>query len=116
MRSGEGSVAICCEIDEVPGKAFDALVDVFDYADVVRKLHDKPAEDAKAALAFAQSLERGPVYLHSRLPSELVESWGLTPIEDEAELARLASGRRLTIVIEEAQRLRPRFTGPTDDL
>jgi hypothetical protein len=116
VRAGEGAIAICCEIDEVPGKAFDALVDVIDYADVVRKLHDKPAEDAKAARALAQSLERGPVYLHSRLPAELVESWGLTPIENEAELARLASGRRLTIVIEEAQRLRPRFTGPADEL
>jgi hypothetical protein len=115
LRAGEGSIAICCEIDEAPGKAFDALVDVMDYSDVVRRLHDKPAEDAKAALALAQSLERGPVYLHSRLPAEMVESWGMTPIQNESELARLASGRRLTIVIEEAQRLRPRFTGSTDD-
>jgi nickel-dependent lactate racemase len=116
MRSGEGSIAICCEIDDVPGKAFDALVDVIDYANVVRRLHDRPAEDAKAALALAQSLERGPVYLYSRLPAELVESWGVTPIADEAELTRLAHGRRLTIVIEEAQRLRPRYTGPMDEL
>lgn len=115
VRSAEGSVALCCDIDEIPGKAFDALVDVMDYGEVARKLHDRPAEDAKAALALAQSLERGPVYLRSRLPAELVESWGITPIEDEAELARLARGRRLTIVIEEAQRLRPRFTGAADE-
>ena len=37
-------------------------------------------------------------------------------VADAGELERLASGRRLTIVIEEAQRLRPRYIGPSDEL
>ena len=39
---------------------------------------------------------------------EAVESLGMTAIESDAELARLAAGRAHCIIIEEAQRLVPR--------
>ena len=66
------------------------------------------ANDAHPAVVLAKALEEGPVYLRSRLPSDVVESLGMTPIESDAELARLAAGREHTIIIEEAQRLTPR--------
>jgi lactate racemase len=76
---------------------------------VATKLRHDPAADARAALTLAQALDRGPVYLRSRLPDDVVESLGMTPIASDAELSRLASGRRHCVVIEEAQRVKPRL-------
>jgi hypothetical protein len=56
------------------------------------------------------------VYLRSLLPDEVVESLGMAPIASDAELARLASGRPHVVVIQEAQRLKPRYVGEPDDL
>jgi hypothetical protein len=49
------------------------------------------------------------VYLRSRLSPELVESIGMTPLESDAELSRLAAGRDHCVIIEEAQRVIPRL-------
>lgn len=107
----DGAIALCCELDELPGGSFESLVDAVDFADVARRLRSAAAADARPAMILAQALDRGPVYLRSRLPADVVESLGMTPIENDAELSRLAAGRRHCVVIEEAQRLRPRLVG-----
>jgi hypothetical protein len=104
-----GAIALCCELEDPPGGSFESLVDVVDFAAVARRLRTDAAADARPAMILAQALERGPVYLRSRLPADVVESLGMTPIESDAELSRLAAGRRHCVVIEEAQRVRPRF-------
>jgi hypothetical protein len=43
------------------------------------------------------------------LPAEVVESLGITPLDDDEELARLAATRGHCVVIEEAQRLAPQL-------
>ena len=111
VLSPEGAIAVCCELKEKPSGAFDELADAVDFGAVARRLRRDPATNALPARVLARSLERGPVYLLSRLPTDLVESLGMTPIENEAELSRLAAGRRHCVVIEEAQRLRPRYAG-----
>lgn len=111
VRAAEGALAICCELTEPPGDAFGALVDAMDYQQVVRSLRGNDAADAKQALILAQALARGPVYLRSALAPELVESYGMTAVESDAELSRLGAGRWHTIVIHDAQRLRPSLAG-----
>jgi hypothetical protein len=111
VASPDGAIAVCCDLDEPPAGSFEALVDSMDFAAVARELHNSAAADARPAMVLAQALERGPVYLRSRLPAEVVESLGMTPIESDAELSRLVAGRRHCVVIEEAQRVRPRLVG-----
>jgi hypothetical protein len=109
VLSPEGAIAVCCEIEEPPAGPFEKLRDAVDYAAVVRKLSGDSAADARSARILARAIERGPVYLLSRLPADVVESFGMTPIESDAELTRLAASRRHCVVIEEAQRVRPRL-------
>jgi len=115
VRPG-GSIAVCCELDAPPSGSYESLVDAMDLAAVATKLRKSHAADARPALVLAQAVERGPVYLRSGLPDEVVESLGMTPIASDAELARLAAGRRHVVVIDEAQRVKPRYVGVNDDL
>jgi hypothetical protein len=112
----EGAIAVCCELAERPAGSFEALVDAADFGDVAAGLKRSAAADARPALVLAQALERGAVYLRSELPDDVVESLGMTPIASDAELARLTSGRRHCIVIDEAQRVKPRYLGDADEL
>jgi hypothetical protein len=109
VLSPEGAIAVCCELEELPAGPLEKLRDAVDFAAVARKLHGASAADARSARILARALDRGPVYLLSRLPADVVESLGMTPIENDAELTRLAASRRHCVVIEEAQRVRPRL-------
>jgi hypothetical protein len=107
----DGAIAVCSNLADMPCGAFETLVDAVDWDAVQRDLRRDAGHNARPALALARALERGPVFLKSRLPPEVVESLGMTPIETDAELSRLASSREHCVVIEEAQRLQPRFVG-----
>ncbi len=113
VLSPEGAIAVCCEIEELPAGPLDKLRDAVDFAAVARKLQGASGADARAARILARALDRGPIYLLSRLPADVVESLGMTPIENDAELTRLAASRRHCVVIEEAQRVRPRLVDGT---
>ena len=103
-----GAIAVCSELETSPTGPLLRLREAVDFNEVQRELTRDEANDAHPAVVLAKALEEGPVYLRSRLPSDVVESLGMTPIESDAELARLAAGREHTIIIEEAQRLTPR--------
>jgi hypothetical protein len=110
------AIAVCCEVEEPPSGSYESLVDAVDLEKVAAKLRKSHAADARPALVLAQAVERGPVYLRSLLPDDVVESLGMAPIASDAELARLAAGRPQVVVIQEAQRLKPRYVGEPDDL
>lgn len=103
-----GAIAVCSELDAPPTGPLLRLRDAVDFGEVQRELSRDEANEAHPALVLAKALEEGPVYLRSKLSSEAVESLGMTAIESDAELARLAAGREHCIIIEEAQRLVPR--------
>jgi hypothetical protein len=104
-----GAIAVCSELDEPPSGSLNRLLDVVDFGEVQQELLQDRTADAQPAIVLAQALELGPVYLRSRLPAEVVESLGMTPIDGDDELARLAAGREHCIVIEEAQRVVPKL-------
>lgn len=103
-----GAIAVCSELATPPTGPLQRLREAVDFGEVQRELSRDEANEAHPALVLAKALEEGPVYLRSKLPSEVVESLGMTAIESDAELARLAAGREHCILIEEAQRLVPR--------
>jgi lactate racemase len=106
-----GAIAVCTELDEPPSGPLNRLLEAVDFGEVQAALHQDDAVQAAPAMTLAKALDFGPVYLRSRLPADVVESLGMTPIEDDDELARLAAGREHCVVIEEAQHVVARFTG-----
>ena len=104
-----GAIAICTELDEPPSGSLNRLLEAVDFGEVQQELLEDEDADARPAMVLAQALELGPVYLRSRLPADVVEALGMTPIQDDNELARLAAGREHCVVIEEAQRVVPKL-------
>jgi hypothetical protein len=108
LRPG-GAIAVCTELTTPPSGPMNRLLEAVDFGDVQDALAQDDPVEAYPAVVLAQALDAGPVYLRSRLPADVVESLGMTPIEDDEELARLAAGRDHCIVIEDAQRIVPKF-------
>ena len=102
-----GAIAICSELADAPGPSLRRLVGSNDYAQLERKIRSDRYADTRAALLVCRALEQGPIYLHSQLDSDLVESLGLAPISSDAELTRLAKSYRCPLVLEDAHRLLP---------
>ncbi|MCG8448433.1 MAG: lactate racemase domain-containing protein [Pirellulales bacterium] len=102
-----GSVAICSEISELPGRASEYLAGSEDYQLAEREILRDGSSDSWAVWQLCRALERGPVYLRSQLPVGVVESLGIVPITSDEELERLAQAHDHAIVLEEAQRLLP---------
>ncbi len=98
-----GAVAICCEFKSRPGKSLNRLMGCTDLAAAEQKLLHERASDSWPAWHLAQALQRGPVYLLSRMDPETVEELGVAPIADLDELARLASRHESCIVLDDAQ-------------
>jgi hypothetical protein len=59
--------------------------------------------DATAAKVIADCLERGRVFLRSRLADSVVEEMGLAPLHDPQELQRLVDRASSCLVIGSAQ-------------
>jgi nickel-dependent lactate racemase len=104
-----GATALCTELDEPPSGSMTRLLEAVDFGEVQQELAQDNAVEAHPAMVLARALESGPVYLRSRLPADVVVSLGMTPIEDDEELSRLAAHRHHCVVIEEAQRVLPKL-------
>jgi len=111
VLSPDGAIAVCSSLEAPPQGAFQQLTQAVDLTEAQRHLRRDASPAARSARILAQALERGPVYLRSRLPGEVVEAMGITPLDDDDQLARLAVGREHCVVIEEAQRVAPQLVG-----
>ena len=107
MLEEDGVLVVYSELAEPPAGPFELLCESVDFAEIAEELSLDAHADAEAAIVLARALDRGPVYLRSQLPSDVVESLGMAPIESDDELSRLASRRRRCVLVEQAQRLVP---------
>ncbi len=102
LRGPSGAIALCAELPKRLGKSLRHLQSAHDTRSARRKIaHDHDA-DTHAAAALAEVLERGPVFLLSNLPGEVVEDLGMAPIAEADELVRLAHRMADCIVIDDA--------------
>jgi nickel-dependent lactate racemase len=99
----EGAVALCTELATAPGPALMELADADDLDAALERIRDAHSPDAEAAWQLAHALKQGPVYLLSRLDDEVVESLGLAPVEQAAQIGRLARRFDSCIVLAGAQ-------------
>jgi nickel-dependent lactate racemase len=98
-----GTIALCTELDAPLGPALQSLRGA-EHPDVVLRhiMHDRPA-DTLAAVQLMHALDRGRVYLLSRLSGSAIEELGVAPIENSQQVARLAARYPSCIVLANAQ-------------
>lgn len=100
------ALALWTELDEPVGEMLGRLAHADDLGRVAESLLDESGPAALAAWRIALALDRGPVYLRSRLDDQAVEDLGFTPIASETELERLAARHENPILIDDAQHVR----------
>ena len=111
VRPG-GVLAVWSELEQPIGEELALLADADDPSRLGEELAQHSGEEALAAWRVMQALDRGPVFLHSRLPAEGVESLGLAPVETADQMLRMINRFGDCIVLEEAQHVRfPESTG-----
>ena len=103
----EGAVVLCTDLSERPGPGIERVVGAEDLEQVEREIDDDRPADSLAALELIRAIQRGKVYLISRLDEDFVEDLGLLPVAPE-QLSRLAARYGSCIVLENAQYAAPR--------
>lgn len=111
-----GAIAICGSPSEKPNAALSELAKDFESTSTVERIHRCRSIDARAAWMLTIAKDRGPVYLLSELNENLVEEWGVTPIGNVQELARLANRYEDFILLENAEHLSISKTDSDDEL
>ena len=102
MAGPHGAVAVCTQLTELPGPAVQRLRGADDYEAALNEIDRARPTDALVAIELVQALERGSVYLVSRLDESLVEELGILPLA-AGELPRLVSRFDSCIVLANAQ-------------
>jgi len=97
-----GAMAVCCDLAADPGPAVQQMAGAPSRAALLRRIGKDPPEDALPAAQLARALDRGKVYLLSRLPPSLVEELDVIPIAGGEELARLARQHKSGILLANA--------------
>jgi nickel-dependent lactate racemase len=97
-----GAIVVCCDLAASPGPAMQRLIGSRSPEAALRRIRKERPDDALPAAQLASALQRGKVYLLSRLDPEIVEALDITPIVDGAELGRLARQHKSCILLENA--------------
>jgi hypothetical protein len=101
---------ICSDVAEPPGPGLARLAGADDLPATLREIARERPADALTAAEIARALERGRVYLVSRLDDEAVEELGLLPLSAQA-VSRVAGRHESCIVLANAQYARARASG-----
>jgi nickel-dependent lactate racemase len=102
MNDGS-AVAICTDLDERLGPALERIVGCEDLDEALREIDHSLNSDWAAGVELVLALQRGKVYLVSRLDDELVEDLGISPLGPD-QLSRLAARYDSCLVFENAHR------------
>jgi nickel-dependent lactate racemase len=106
-----GAIAICSELAAQPGPAVQQLAAATSRETALRHIgHERPF-DALPAAQLAHALDRGKVYLLSRLNPPLVEDLDMIPVERPEELARLAARHESCTIVGNAP-----YVNATDEM
>ena len=97
-----GSIAVCCDLAEAPGAAIQRMVGTRSRKAALRRIRKDRPPDALPAAQLARALERGKVYLLSRLDPALVDALDMICLEAPDELARLARQHPSCILLANA--------------
>ena len=99
-----GSIAVCCDLAEAPGAAIQRMVGNGSRQAALRAIRKEAPADALPAVQLARALDRGKVYLLSRLDPSLVDALEMIHVAEPDELARLARRHPSCILLANASR------------
>ncbi|MEQ8846511.1 lactate racemase domain-containing protein [Botrimarina sp.] len=105
VRSG-GVIAVWSELEEPIGPELARLAEADDPVSVASDLSAESGPAALAAWRVMQAVERGPVFLRSRLSPDAVEPLGIAPVESEEQMLRMAGRFGDCVLLEDAQHVR----------
>ncbi len=104
-----GVLVIWTEITDTPGGSLSRLAGNETIETIERELMRDRLPDSWPAMLLCRALQRGAVYLRSKLAPEVVESLGMAPLLESDELARLSRSHEHCIVLDGAHLLLPQF-------
>lgn len=102
LVADNGAIAVCCDLAEAPGAAVQSLAGQEVRKKAVHDIWKQREPDILPALQIARALDRGSVYLLSRLEASLVERLGFVAAAGPEEIARLAHHAASCIVVANA--------------
>jgi hypothetical protein len=102
--ASDADVVLCSDLQAPPGPALKRLIRATDAPRALRGAARSGAADALFAEQLARALDRGRVYLLSRLDDSLVEACGAVPLGSAAEVARLTRRYQSCVVLSNADR------------
>lgn len=107
-----GSIAVCCELAEAPGAAMQRMVGAPSRHAALRRIRKERPSDALPAAQLARALDRGKVYLLSRLDPSLVDALEMISVAAPDELSRLARQHRSCILLANAPQVQVSVEDP----
>ena len=99
-----GSIAVCCELSTAPGPAMQRMMGARSRDAAMQRIRKERPPDALPAAQLARALDRGKVYLLSRLGASEVEELEMIHVAAPDELARLARRHESCILLANAPR------------
>jgi nickel-dependent lactate racemase len=109
--SEDGAIVLCTELDEKLGPALKLLAHSTDIEAAQSRLRKQRSPDALLARLLTESLDHVSVYLLSRLPEEIVSSLGFAYVDNNQEIARLATHHKSCILLPDSQYAWPTVAG-----
>ncbi len=104
MVEDGGSIAVCCDLAAGPGPALQRMAGARSRDSVLRRIRKERPADALPAAQLARALDRGPVYLLSRLEPSVVEALDMVHVAAPDELARLVRQHESCVLLSNAPR------------
>jgi nickel-dependent lactate racemase len=98
----DGSIALCCDLAAPPGPAMRYMASGIARDVALRQVGKERPADALPAAQLARALDRGKVYMLSRLDAATVEELDVIPIAGPDELARLVDQHESCILLANA--------------
>jgi nickel-dependent lactate racemase len=97
-----GAIALCCELADEPGPAVRCLAAAASRGEALRQIRRQRAADLWPAIQLIRILGRRHLYMLSRLDRALLEDLQISPLQDSAELSRLAQRHATCILLTNA--------------
>jgi nickel-dependent lactate racemase len=97
-----GAIAVCCDLAAAPGSAMQRIAGAASREEALRQIRRDCPEDTLPAAQLDRALDRGRVYLLSRLETSVVEDLEMICVENPAELCRLVRQHRSCTVLANA--------------
>ena len=98
-----GAIAVCCELETPPGPALQHVAGADSPEDALRDILGAHVSDGLVAAQLLDTLENHRVYLLSRLDPGVVESLGIAPMSQAADVRRLVARHETCILLANAQ-------------